>query len=72
MRNTDYLLKKGIGIRIDKTSDIGEEIEILLKSPERLAEMSQGAYENGKPHAALDIAKLILNGYSDNIEDKLV
>ncbi len=60
MRNTDFLLKKGIGIRIDKTNDIGEEIELLLKSPERLAAMGRAAYENGKPHAASDIAKLIL------------
>jgi len=60
MRNTDFLIKKGIGIRIDDTSDIGEEVELLLKSPERLASMSKAAYENAKPHSALDIAKLIL------------
>ena len=61
MRNTDFLLKKGIGIRIDKTSDIDEEIELLLQSPVRLASMSKAAFENGKPHAAMDIAKLILD-----------
>jgi len=61
MRNTDFLIKKGIGIRIDDTSDIGEEVELLLKSPERLAAMSKSAYENAKPYAALDVAKLILN-----------
>jgi len=61
MRNTDFLIKKGIGIRIDDTSDIGEEVELLLKSPERLALMSKSAYENAKPHAALDVAKLILD-----------
>lgn len=60
MRNTDFLIKKGIGIRIDDTNDIGEEIELLLKSPERLTAMSKAAYENARPHAALDIAKLIL------------
>lgn len=60
MRNTDFLLSKGIGIRIDKTSNIGEEIELLLKSPERLAAMRRAAYDNGKPNAAADIAKLIL------------
>lgn len=61
MRNTDFLLKNGIAIRIDNTSDVGEEVELLLKSPQRLAAMRKAAYENGKPHAALDIAKLILN-----------
>ena len=60
MRNTDFLIKKGIGIRIDDTNDMGEEVEFLLKSPERLTNMSKAAYENAKPHAALDIAKLIL------------
>ncbi|HQP10928.1 MAG TPA: glycosyltransferase [Candidatus Omnitrophota bacterium] len=66
MRNTDFLIKKGIAIRIDDTNDIGEEVELLLQSPERLAAMSKAAYENAKPHAALDIAKLILehtNGF---------
>lgn len=60
MRNTDFLIKKGISIRIDDTNDIGEEVELLLKSPARLAAMSKAAYENAKPYAALDIAKLIL------------
>lgn len=62
MRNTDFLLKQGIAIRIDKTSDIAEEVELLLRSPERLAAMRKAAYENGRPHAALDVARLILEG----------
>ena len=60
-RNTDFLIKKGVGIRIDDTNDIGEEIELLLNSPERLALMGKAAYENSNPHAAFDIAKLILD-----------
>ncbi|MCB9772553.1 MAG: hypothetical protein H6754_08400 [Candidatus Omnitrophica bacterium] len=62
MRNTDFLLKNGMGIRIDKTSDVGEEIELLLKSPERLALMRKAALAFGKPHAAYDVARLILDG----------
>jgi len=61
MRNTDFLIKKGVGIRIDDTNDVGEEVELLLKSPERLMTMSKAAYENARPHSTLDIAKLILN-----------
>ncbi|MFA5088391.1 MAG: glycosyltransferase [Candidatus Omnitrophota bacterium] len=61
MRNTDFLLKKSIAIRVDNTSDVGEEIELLLKSPDRLAAMRKAAYENAKPYAALNIAKLILD-----------
>lgn len=60
MRNTDFLLKNGIAIRIDKTSDIGEEIELLLRSPERLDMMRKAALAHGKPHAAYDVARLIL------------
>ncbi len=60
MRNTDFLIQHGIGIRIDDIGSIGEEIELLLKSPERLAAMSKAAYSNARPHAAIDIAKLIL------------
>ena len=60
MRNTDFLLNRGIAIRVYNTSDIGEEVEVLLRSPERLAAMRQASYENGKPYAALNIAKLIL------------
>jgi len=65
MRNTDFLLEHGIGIRIDGSRDVGEEVELLLRSPERLASMSHAAYENGKPHAALDIAKLIMGQVED-------
>ena len=62
MRNTDFLIQKGIAIRIDDASDIGEEIELLLRSPGRLELMSRAAYDNAKPMAALDVAKLILDG----------
>ncbi len=65
MRNTDFLIEKGIAIRIDDAKDIGEEIEILLKSPQRLALMKKAALENAKPNAARDIAKLILNQKSN-------
>jgi len=61
MRNTDFLLNKGIAIRVDEASDISEEIEFLLKSSERIASMNRAAYENSKSHAAPDIAKLILH-----------
>jgi processive 1,2-diacylglycerol beta-glucosyltransferase len=60
MRNTDFLIEKGIGIRIDDTKDVGEEIELLLRSPERLTSMRKAARAHAKPEAALDISKLIL------------
>lgn len=61
MRNTDFLLSQGIAIRVDETNDIGEEVELLLKNPQRLKAMSRAALENGRPNSALDIAKLILD-----------
>ncbi len=61
MRNTDFLIKKGIGLRVDNPCDVGEEVDLLLRSPDRLAEMSRAAYANARPHATLDIAKLILH-----------
>jgi len=69
MRNTDFLLKQGIAIRIDKTSDVGEEIELLLKSPETLRRMRETAYEHGKPHAAMDIARLIIESRSSHLTE---
>ena len=60
MRNTDFLIHKGIGIRIDQTNDIGEEVEILLRSPERLAAMRKAALESAKPYSAINVARLIL------------
>lgn len=60
MRNTDFLLKAGIAIRVDNPKDIGEEIELLSKSPQRLAAMRRAAHDNGRPQAALDIARFIL------------
>jgi len=61
MRNTDFLPKNGIGIRIDQASDIGEEIELLLQSPEMLADMRKAALAFGKPRAAEDVARLIMD-----------
>ena len=58
-RNTDFLLEKGVGLYIHDVRDLAEEIELLLKSPERLKMMAIAARENGKPNAADDIALLV-------------
>ena len=58
-RNADFLLEKGIAIRVHDLTDLAEEVEILLKSPERLAAMSRAAYDNSKPYAADDVARLV-------------
>lgn len=61
MRNTDFLLQNGIAVRIDKTHDISEEVDLLLKSPAKLAAMRDAALANGRPYSADDIARLIIN-----------
>ena len=60
MRNADFLIQQGIGIRVHDVEDIGGEVEVLLRSPERLAAMRKAALAHAKPHASLDIARLIL------------
>lgn len=68
MRNTDFLIKSGIAIRVDDAEDVGEEIELLLKSPKLLYQMSQAAYANAKPHSTRDVAKLILQPHGLPVE----
>jgi processive 1,2-diacylglycerol beta-glucosyltransferase len=58
-RNTDFLLEKGVGVHVHDVRDLAEEVELLLKSPERLKVMASAAMENGKPYAADDIAQLV-------------
>ncbi|MBF0387324.1 MAG: glycosyltransferase [Candidatus Omnitrophica bacterium] len=58
-RNTDFLLEKGIAIHVHDVRDLAEEVGLLLKSPERLKAMCRAARENGKPHAADGIARLV-------------
>ena len=60
MHNTDFLLKKGVAVRVNRLDHIAREVELLLKSPERMAKMRQAAQENSKPNSSFDIAKLIL------------
>lgn len=61
MHNTDFLIKKGIALRVDDVKDIAQEVEDLLSSPQRLMSMSKAAYEHGKPCAAKDIAELVVS-----------
>jgi processive 1,2-diacylglycerol beta-glucosyltransferase len=58
-RNTDFLLEKGIAIYVHDIKDLAEEVEILLRSPERIRSMAHAARENGKPYAADHIARLV-------------
>ena len=57
-RNTDFLIEKGIAIHAHDVNDLAGDVELLLRSPERIKAMARAARENGKPNAADDIARL--------------
>jgi len=61
-RNSQFLVNQGIAIRVDDKRHIAREIDVLLNNPKQLAAMKQAALKNGKPMAAENIARLILNG----------
>ena len=61
-RNSQFLVNQGIAIRVDDKRHIARQIDLLLNDPKKLAAMRQAALENGKPMAAENIARLILNG----------
>ena len=61
MYNTKFLTKKGIAIYVENVKDIHTHVEALLRDPQRLKMMSQAAGKEGRPWAADEIAKLILN-----------
>ena len=60
-RNADFLVKNGIAIRSDDKRKIGETVQKLLNDPEKLQSMREAAFKYGKPHAAEDIARLVLS-----------
>jgi len=61
-RNSQFLVNQGIAIRVDDKRHIAHEIDVLLNNPRQLAAMKQAALKNGKPMAAENIARLILDG----------
>lgn len=61
IHNTEFLMKKGIALRVDDVEDIAQEVQDLLLSPQRLSAMSKAAYEQGRPYAAKDIAELVVS-----------
>ena len=62
-KNSQFLVNQGIAIRVDDKRHIGRKIDELLGDPRQLAAMKAAALKNGKPMAAENIARLILNGH---------
>ena len=60
-RNSDFLVKSGIATRVYDKKKIAHTVDILLNYPERLKSMKEAALKYAKPHAAQDIARLVLS-----------
>jgi len=60
-RNSQFLVNQGIAVRVDDKRRIAHEINRLLDDPKKLAAMKKAALMNGKPMAAENIARLILD-----------
>jgi processive 1,2-diacylglycerol beta-glucosyltransferase len=58
--NTAYLTEKGAAIKVVQPRKINTVIADLLRNPARLNHLSLCARRIGKPHASMDIARLIL------------
>jgi processive 1,2-diacylglycerol beta-glucosyltransferase len=59
-RNSDFLVKNGIAVRVDDKKKIAEAVQSLLNNPAKLRSMREAALKFGRPNAAEDIAKLVL------------
>lgn len=57
--NAGYLLRQGAVVRIDDQRQLGQVVNQLLGSPEKLAAMHKQALLAGRPNAAADIARSI-------------
>lgn len=57
--NLDYLVKKGVAIKVDDIDDIISAVPKLLKNSEKLAAMKTATQAIGRPAAAIDIADFV-------------
>ena len=59
-RNADHLLEQGAAIRCNNLPVLAWKIDRLLNDPARLARMQENARRLARPHAARDIADMLL------------
>lgn len=62
VRNGDYLMEQGAAVRCNTPSTIGWKIDQLLGEPGRLARMQAAAQRIGRPDAAADVLRGLLDG----------
>jgi processive 1,2-diacylglycerol beta-glucosyltransferase len=59
-RNSDHLLEAGVAIKCNNPPTLGWKVEMLIRDPQRLAQMRQKATAFGKPFAAQTIVRELL------------
>lgn len=59
--NTAYLTKQGAAIKVVEPKEINHVIDGLLNDPGKLKQLKDACGRIAKPHASVDIAKLLLN-----------
>ncbi len=60
-RNSQFLVKNGIAVRVDNKGKIGQVIDGILNDPAKVKAMREAALSKSRPHAADDIAKFVLS-----------
>lgn len=64
VRNGDYLMEQGAAIRCNTPTTIGWKIDQVLSEPGRLRRMQEAAERTGRPGAAADVLRRLLEGSS--------
>ena len=59
-RNADVLLEAGAAVKCTEVTLVAHKLRRLLDDPERLRQMSQNARNLGRPNAASEIARIVL------------
>ena len=59
-RNSYFLLENGAAIKINNMATLTYKLTELLRDPARLAKLKENAKKLGRPRAAFDIAKMVL------------
>jgi processive 1,2-diacylglycerol beta-glucosyltransferase len=62
VRNGDYLMEQGAAIRCNTPTTIGWKIDQVLSEPGRLERMHAAARRIGRPDAAADVLRALLDG----------
>lgn len=60
-RNSDFILENGAGVKVNNLPTLAHKLTRLLDEPSRLQQMKAAARRLGRPQAAFDVARAVLN-----------